>query len=81
MREIQMSSLIHEKRYHQLLGDITGLCENARSVLVETYWQIGKRIVEEEQSGNVNADHGTQLIERLAEDLTANFGSGFSKTL
>ncbi len=79
MREIQMNSLIHEKRYHQLLGDITGLCENARSVLVETYWQIGKRIVEEEQSGNVTADHGTQLIERLAEDLTANFGSGFSK--
>ena len=72
---------IHEKRYRQLLGDITGLCENARSVLVETYWQIGKRIVEEEQAGNVNADHGTQLIERLAEDLTANFGSGFSKTL
>ena len=27
-----MNSLIHEKRYHQLLGDITGLCENARSV-------------------------------------------------
>ena len=79
MREIQMSSLIHEKRYHQLLGDITGLCENARSVLVEAYWQVGKRIVEEEQAGNVNADHGTQLIERLAEDLTANFGSGFSK--
>ncbi len=81
MREIQMSSLIHEERYRQLLGDITGLCENARSVLVETYWQIGKRIVEEEQARNVNADHGTQLIERLAEDLTANFGSGLSKTL
>ena len=74
-----MNSLIHEKRCHQLLGDITSLCENARSVLVETYWQIGKRIVEEEQAGNVNADHGTQLIERLAEDLTANLGSGFSK--
>ena len=74
-----MSSLIHERHYQKLLGDITGLCENARSVLVETYWQIGKRIVEEEQAGNVNADHGTQLIERLAEDLTANLGSGFSK--
>ncbi len=55
------------------------LCENARSVLVETYWQIGKWIIEEEQSGNATADHGTQLIERLAEDLTARLGSGFSK--
>jgi len=31
-----MSSLIHERHYQKLLGDITGLCENARSVLVET---------------------------------------------
>ncbi len=46
--------------------------------MVETYWKIGKRIVEEEQNGKDRAIYGTQLIKTLAKDLTQEFGSGFS---
>lgn len=46
--------------------------------MVEAYWQIGRRIVEEEQQGKGRADYGTFLIKDLARQLTAEFGKGFS---
>jgi predicted nuclease of restriction endonuclease-like (RecB) superfamily len=48
------------------------------STMVEAYWQIGKRIVEEEQHGKTRADYGESLIQNLARELTAEFGNGFS---
>lgn len=42
------------------------------------YWQIGKRIFEEEQEGKDRADYGTYLIRFLSEQLQPEFGSGFS---
>lgn len=47
--------------------------------IVETYWGIGKRIVEEEQNGSVRAEYGTQLIKRLSLKLTEIFGKGFTE--
>jgi predicted nuclease of restriction endonuclease-like (RecB) superfamily len=52
----------------------------ARSVnalMTATYWEIGHRIVELEQGGQTRAEYGEQLLERLAQDLTARFGRGF----
>lgn len=48
------------------------------SAMVEAYWQIGKRIVEEEQGGEEKARYGRKLIEGLSMQLTAEFGKGFS---
>ena len=48
------------------------------SAMVEAYWQIGKRIVEQEQRGKDRADYGTQLIKSLSADLTKEYGKGFS---
>lgn len=48
------------------------------SAMVEAYWQIGKRIVEQEQQGKDRADYGTQLIKSLSADLTKEYGKGFS---
>lgn len=48
------------------------------SAMVEAYWQIGKRIVEQEQQGKDRAGYGTQLIKSLSEDLTKEYGKGFS---
>lgn len=45
---------------------------------VQAYWQMGKRIVEQEQSGKERADYGTQLIKALSKELTEEFGKGFS---
>ena len=48
------------------------------SAMVEAYWKLGKRIVEEEQQGQVRADYGKQLLKSLSKVLTEEFGKGFS---
>ncbi|MBL4941889.1 MAG: DUF1016 family protein [Colwellia sp.] len=48
------------------------------SAMVEAYWLIGQRIVEEQQQGQHKAKYGKRLIEDLATALTADFGKGFS---
>jgi predicted nuclease of restriction endonuclease-like (RecB) superfamily len=48
------------------------------SAMVEAYWQIGKRIVEEEQQGEGRAKYGQHLIQNLSAQLTVEFGKGFS---
>jgi predicted nuclease of restriction endonuclease-like (RecB) superfamily len=73
--------------YGRLVADIGNLLEQARrtsaravnSILTATYWEIGRRIVEYEQSGSARAEYGEALIERLAKDLAARHGRGFSK--
>jgi predicted nuclease of restriction endonuclease-like (RecB) superfamily len=49
------------------------------SLMLKTYYEIGEKIVEKEQSGKQNATYGTFLIENLAKSLTSEFGKGFSK--
>jgi predicted nuclease of restriction endonuclease-like (RecB) superfamily len=66
--------------------DIKSILEQARSkarsavnfAMVEAYWLIGQRIVEEEQLGQHKAQYGARLIEDLSTALTADFGKGFS---
>lgn len=49
------------------------------SIMVETYWNIGKRIVEKEQQGQSRAGYGDYLITNLSRHLSSNFGKGFSE--
>lgn len=51
----------------------------ANKAMVLTYWQIGKRIVKQEQKGEERAAYGKQLIHLLSEELTRDFGKGFSE--
>lgn len=48
------------------------------SAMVEAYWQMGKRIVEQEQQGKDRANYGAQLLKSLSKELTTEFGKGFS---
>ena len=41
------------------------------------YWEIGRRIVENEPKGRKWAEYGSALLRRLSNDLTARFGRGF----
>jgi hypothetical protein len=50
------------------------------AVMTATYWQVGRRIVEQEQRGLDRASYGEELVARLARDLTTRFGRGFSRT-
>lgn len=44
-----------------------------------TYWHIGKRIIEQEQNGKERAEYGKALIETLADELTKEYGTSYSK--
>lgn len=48
------------------------------TAMVEAYWLIGKRIVEEEQNGKSRAEYGKRLLENLSKSLSNDFGKGFS---
>jgi predicted nuclease of restriction endonuclease-like (RecB) superfamily len=48
--------------------------------LLDTYWHIGRIIVEEEQGGNLRADYGKYTLKYLAQNLTEEFGKGFDYT-
>jgi hypothetical protein len=50
---------------------------NVNSIMTATYWEIGRRIVEQELKGEARANYGEQLLELLAKDLTKQFGRGF----
>ncbi len=45
---------------------------------VVMYWQIGQRIIEEEQHGEERAEYGAYLIKSLSKQLKPEYGSGFS---
>ena len=47
------------------------------SVMLEAYWEIGQRIVEDEQSGAMRAQYGKATLESLSVKLTEEFGKGF----
>jgi predicted nuclease of restriction endonuclease-like (RecB) superfamily len=73
--------------YSNLLGGVSDLLESARrasaravnALMTATYWEVGRRIVEFEQGGEKRAEYGEEVLKRLADDLTARFGRGFSR--
>jgi len=73
--------------YLQILNEIADLLSHAtaqvgrvvNAAMTSTYWRIGLRIVEEEQRGSDQAEYGKRLVARLAQDLTARFGRGYSQ--
>ncbi len=50
----------------------------ANSAMVQTYWHIGRMIVEEEQGGSARAFYGENLLRELSKQLTVDFGQGFT---
>ena len=65
--------------------EVVELLNNARnkvkrtvdSIMTYTYYEVGRRIVEEEQKGEKRAEYGKQLVENLSKILTKEFGKGF----
>jgi predicted nuclease of restriction endonuclease-like (RecB) superfamily len=86
-RKPNRSLIPAHSEYDTLLGGIAELLEQARrsaaravnSILTATYWEVGRRVVEFEQGGQARAEYGEALLERLAQDLTAQHGRGFSE--
>lgn len=59
------------------LADIAAIWKKAQAktftlvnkALIDAYWQIGARIVEEEQKGATRSPYGTQMLKHLAQEL------------
>ena len=68
------------------INEIKTILKNARqkaytavnSAMVEAYWEIGRRIVEEEQNGKERAEYGKEILQNLSKELTEEFGKGYS---
>ncbi len=77
--------IINESEFYLRISEILKSARNmvAQAInitMVETYFEIGRLIVEEEQKGKGRAEYGQQLIENLSEKLSFEFGKGFSST-
>jgi predicted nuclease of restriction endonuclease-like (RecB) superfamily len=80
-------TVVFDSAYPTFVAQLVGLLELARrssarsvnAIMTGTYWEVGRRIVEQEQRGKRRAQYGKALLHRLAEDLTTRFGKGFSE--
>ena len=71
----------------KFISDVCAIIDNGRQKayhsinyqMIDTYWKVGKRIVEEEQNGKERAEYGKRIIEELSKELTYRYGKGFSK--
>ena len=75
------------QNYSGLVRDIGALLAAARrssaravnALMTATYWEVGRRIVEFEQRGELRAGYGQELLKRLSRNLTSRLGRGFSE--
>lgn len=71
----------------RFLNDIRSIIEHGRQTAyaaagqaaIMTYWNVGQRIVEEEQNGKSRAEYGKQIIPLLANQLTRDYGTGYGR--
>ncbi|MDR1106446.1 MAG: PDDEXK nuclease domain-containing protein [Treponema sp.] len=71
----------------QYIADIKQIIISARakaytavnSAMLEAYWLIGKRIIEEEQQGKNRAEYGKEILKNLSAELQSEFGEGFGE--
>ena len=79
------NSIIKYSKTDNVITDICSIIESARDyafqsvniALVERNWLIGYRIAEEELKGQDRANYGTEIIKKLAKELTKEYGKGF----
>jgi predicted nuclease of restriction endonuclease-like (RecB) superfamily len=79
---------LQQQEYNKLIQGIGQLliagreraAQEVNSILVQTYWEIGRYIVEFEQRGKEKAEYGSQLFDRLSTDLTQAYGKGFGRS-
>lgn len=82
-----MNEIISNPALDKLISDIEETVMSAKEKLAgsvnrtmtETYWLIGKYIVESEQDGNIKSAYGSKLLTTLSKELTLRLGKGYSR--
>ena len=83
-----MGKIIKNQPHQKLFENIKALLHEARNAVVRnintamvmTYFEIGRMIVEHEQKGAKRAEYATETLKLLSQELTAEFGKGYSKS-
>ncbi|WP_035756880.1 PDDEXK nuclease domain-containing protein [Hugenholtzia roseola] len=77
-----------ENQLELLINDIVAIHTQARvyavrlvnDALVQANWEVGKRIVEDEQGGKATAEYGKKTLTLLSNELTQKLGKGYSRS-
>ena len=78
--------LVQPKLRPEFYRAISGILQTARDkayravnfTMVEAYWKVGRKIIEEEQQGRERAAYGKELMQNLSVRLSGDFGRGYS---
>ncbi len=84
----RFTKMKENKLQNIIITDIKQIIEQARNFaykainfsMIIAYWEIGKTIIEEEQSGKDRAEYGKALIKELSKQLTKEYGKGFNRS-
>ena len=81
--EIYLSSTKEEQQFYDDVRHILQTARNSayksvNSIISKAYWEIGERIVQQEQRGTGRAKYGDYIVRNLSKELSGEFGTGFS---
>lgn len=77
-----------DPQYNGLLSSIGKIIKQGKreayahlsNIIIKTYWEIGREIVEFEQKGDKRAEYGKKILDKLYKDLKQEHGKGFSRS-
>ena len=76
-KPVAINTTLHQAIRQLLLAARTQVRQTVNTTMVQTYWLIGQKIVEDEQGGHKRAAYGKQVLPELARRLGEEFGPGF----
>lgn len=78
-----MSDIIDVNFINEIKNLLSSAKERVKTAIniamVYTYYEIGRRIVEQEQKGLNRAEYGKEVLKQLSAALTKEFGKGYSQ--
>jgi len=86
--KLTINNISQDKTVNNMFGQIEKVIEENKNkiiyqinnTLVNTYFMIGKIIVESEQNGNIRAEYGKEVLLKLSKRLTSKYGTGYSRS-
>lgn len=76
----EISNELAEEIKSLILEARNKIAKEVNKTLIDTYWNIGKAIVEKEQSGKLKTEYGKGVLLNVSKKLTKEIGKGFSKS-
>jgi len=56
------------------------VASDVNRIMIETYWRLGRSIIEHEQDGELKAQYGKRILSELSKRLSLELGKGYSRS-